>query len=142
MNKMLLVGFVCLSLGAFAQQAQTSKEPAPAAPRDQASGMASGKRMHKPVTLRDQASGQASGKINGGKTASDDWEAPTAQVKNPSNGSSSDTSAMATGKRQHQPLTVHKEIDKASVKLVTKQPDASSPKTVRINKEVDASSPK
>ena len=129
MNKMLLVGFICLSLGAFAQQSQNSQEQR-SAPRDAASGMASGKRMHKPLTMRDQASGQASG-----KTA-----APASEAS--SNGSSSTSSAVSTGKRQHQPFNVSKPTDVSSTKLVTKQPDGKSPKTVVVHKEIDASTPR
>lgn len=132
MNKMLLVGFVCLSLGAFAQQSQSSREQK-SAPRDAASGMPTGKRMHKPLTMRDQASGQATGKSAA---------AATGQSEASSNGSSSTTSAIGTGKRQHRPITVTKEMDKASVKMVTKQPNGSSPKTVVVHKEMDASTPK
>jgi hypothetical protein len=151
MNKMLLVGFICLSLGAFAQQSQNSQEQR-SAPRDAASGMASGKRMHKPLTMHDQASGQATGKPIGNKSAADDWSTSTARNNSnasssgsstsSSSGSGSATSAFPTGKRQHQPFNVSKRTDVSSTKLVTKQPDGKSPKTIVVHKEIDASTPR
>jgi hypothetical protein len=160
MNKILLVGFVCISLGAFAQssadQGQTPNAKTPnttaATPQDAASGQTSGKRMHKPLTIKPDAAAadQATGK--GGKTANDDWTTPAAAKTNSSNngqpstrvatgdvngdgradltatkssGSASNSSApsprdaasgQASGKRQHQPVTVRKEVDAASPK--------------------------
>jgi hypothetical protein len=171
MNKILLVGFVCLSLGAFAQssadQGQKPNAKAPAtktatAPQDAATGQTSGKRMHKPVDMQQDAgaSGQAT-ETKGGKTGMDDWSKSTAAKPNGSNngqtsthvatgdvngdgradvtatkGSGSPTSndaaaasdsnakspndaasAQPTGKRQHEPATVKKEVDAASPKL-------------------------
>ena len=57
-NKILIVGFACLSLAAVAQSNSDAdkkkQDPAPNAvtsPRDSASGQATGKRMHKPMTV-------------------------------------------------------------------------------------------
>jgi hypothetical protein len=170
MKKILLVGFVCLSLGAFAQssanQGQKSNAKAPnaqtaAAPKDAATGQTSGKRMHKPVEMQQDAgaSGQAT-EIKGGKMATDDWTKSAAAKPNGSNngqtsvhvatgdvngdgqadltatkssGSPTSKDAAAgdssaknpkdaastqpTGKRQHEPVTVKKEVDAASPKL-------------------------
>ena len=165
MNKILLVGFVCLSLGAFAQtsagQGQTSNGNTDAA-KDTASGALSGKRMHKPLAVQQNgATGDsAAGKTNGGKSATDDWTARSAAKNNGSNigqasprvatgdvngdgradltatknsghateknavlNSSSSVqsprdaaSGQASGKRQHQPVTIKKEVDAASPK--------------------------
>jgi hypothetical protein len=163
MNKILLVGFVCVSLGAFAQsstdQGQTPQGQTPnaktantktaAAPHDAATGQTAGKRMHKPVEMQQEAgaAGQAT-ETKGGKTASDDWTAPAAAKTNSSNNGQPSThvatgdvngdgqpdltatkssgstpspkdaaSGQATGKRQHEPVTVKKEVDAASPKL-------------------------
>ena len=171
MNRILLVGFVCVSLGAFAQssadQGQTPNAKTAATPQDAASGQTSGKRMHKPVEMQQDAGagGQAIGKP-GGKTASDDWTAGAAVKTNGSNNGQASThvatgdvngdgradltatkssgsastgsattknaattgsssaqnakdaaSGQASGKRQHQPVTVRKEVDAASPKL-------------------------
>jgi hypothetical protein len=170
MNKILLVGFVCISLGAFAQssadQSQKPNAKAPAtktaaAPQDAATGQTSGKRMHKPVEMQQDAgaTGQAT-EIKGGKTTNDAWDKSAAAKPNGSSngqpsthvatgdvngdgradvtatkGSGSPTSndaaasdssakspkdaasAQPTGKRQHEPVTVKKEVDAASPKL-------------------------
>jgi len=155
MNKILLVGLVCLSMGAFAQsnaqQSQTGNEKSVAAPRDAASGQASGKRMHKPMLVhrdlaaRDQATGQASGKTatsssnSAGSTTQvatgdvdGDGKADVTTVKNSGHATEKDAvlhssssvqsprdaaTGQASGKRQHKPITVTKEVDKASPKL-------------------------
>jgi hypothetical protein len=200
MNKSLLVGFVCLSLGAFAQSgadaSQTLNGKSTSAQQDAASGQVSGKRVHQPASGQNQGSGQNNGKANGnktgadswnassgkakssnssgsgaGKTSTDDWNTQSKQANNGSNGgthvatgdvngdghakltatkssghatesnavltngsnaqgSRDAASGLASGKRQHQPLTVKKEVD------------SSSPKTENIQKETDASSPK
>jgi hypothetical protein len=170
MNKILLVGFVCVSLGAFAQssadqgQKPNAKAPATktaAAPQDAATGQTSGKRMHKPVEMQQDAgaSGQAT-EIKGGKMATDDWtksaeakpndsnnghasvhvatgdvngdgQADVTATKSSGSPASKDAaaadpsakspkdaaSAQPTGKRQHEPVTVKKEVDAASPKL-------------------------
>jgi hypothetical protein len=95
MKKILLVGFVCLSLGVFAQsnadQSPASDAKTAAAPKDAASGQTSGKRQHQPMMLhrdlaaRDQTTGHATGKTS----ASDDWNAgSSAKSTGSSNGSS------------------------------------------------------
>src|SRR3989442_874205 len=85
MNKILVVGFACLSLSAVAQsnasQNQSSSPSQVTAPRDSATGQASGKRMHKPLTVQKAAQPDAaareaaSGKAAGKTMASDDWQA-------------------------------------------------------------------
>jgi hypothetical protein len=156
MNKILLVGFVCISLGAFARssanqgQTPSSKTTTAAAPQDAASGQTSGKRMHKPVEMQQEAGAgaQATEKTGGKTMASDDWHAQTAAKTNGSNNGQPSThvasgdvngdgradltatkssgstpsprdaaSGQPTGKRQHQPVTVRKEVDAASPKL-------------------------
>jgi hypothetical protein len=171
MNKVLLAGLICISLGAFAQSsadqgqtpnAKTASTKTAAAPQD-ASSQTAGKRMHKPVAMQQEAgaSGQTAGK--GGKTASDDWTnaaktngskngqptrvatgdvngdgrpdltatkssgsattggattktaAPAASSSAPSPRDAA--SGQASGKRQHEPVTVHKEVDAATPKL-------------------------
>jgi len=87
-NKILLVGaLACLSAVAVAQSDQ-SKEKAPAqeqaaAPRDAASGQASGKRMHKPITVTTELGREASTGKASGKMASDDWQTPAAKTSQP-----------------------------------------------------------
>jgi hypothetical protein len=162
------MGFVCISLGAFAQSADQGQSPnakAPstktaAAPQD-ASSQTAGKRMHKPVEMQQEAGAgsQATGK--GGKTANDDWTTSAAAKTDGSNNGQATThvptgdvngdgradltatkssgtattkdaatasnssakspkdaaSGQATGKRQHEPVTVKKEVDAATPKL-------------------------
>jgi hypothetical protein len=169
MNKILLMGFVCISLGAFAQSADQGQSPnaktpstkTAAAPQD-ASSQTAGKRMHKPVEMQQDAgaSGQATAKT-GGKMATDDWTTSAAAKTNGSNNGQATThvatgdvngdgradltatkssgtattkdaatasnpsakspkdvaSGQATGKRQHEPMTVKKEVDAATPKL-------------------------
>ena len=165
MNKILLVGFVCVSLGAFAQssadQGQTPNAKTAAAPQDAASSQTSGKRMHKPVEMQQDAGAGGQATEKGGKTASDDWTTSAAAKTNGSNNGQASThvvtgdvngdgradltatkssgtattknaaatssssapsprdaaSGQASGKRQHQPVTVRKEVDAASPKL-------------------------
>ena len=154
MNKILLAGLVCLSLGAFAQsnsqQGQTGSEQSATASREATSGQATGKRMHKPMVIhrdlaaRDQATGQASGKTatSSSNSASStrvatgdvngDGKADVTTVKNSGHATEKDAvlhssssvqsprdaaTGQASGKRQHKPLTVTKEMDKASPKL-------------------------
>lgn len=90
-NKILVVGFACLSLAAVAQSngdKQAAPSPAPAAtasPRDSASGQATGKRMHKPITVYkevgvDETAREAStGKATGKTSAHDDWQTSSAK---------------------------------------------------------------
>ncbi|HET6177241.1 MAG TPA: hypothetical protein VFE61_09930 [Candidatus Sulfotelmatobacter sp.] len=88
-NKILIVGaLACLSAMAVAQSDQskhkTATQDQSAASRDAASRQASGKRMHKPITVTAEASGQdaQNGKVSG-KTAADDWQAPSAKTTDP-----------------------------------------------------------
>lgn len=170
MNKILLVGFVCVSLGAFAQSsanqgqapnAKTASTETAAAPPD-ASSQTAGKRMHKPVEMQQEAG--ATAKTSGGKTASDDWTTSAAAKTNGSNNGQAAThvatgdvngdgrpdltaskssgsattkdaaaasnssanspkdtaSGQTSGKRQHEPVTVKKEVDAATPKLKSK----------------------
>ena len=89
-NKILIVGFVCLSLAAVAQsnddkkQAPSSTEAA--SPRDAASGQATGKRMHKPITVTAEVGKTAPSKEAAkptNKTASDDWQAQSKSAPKP-----------------------------------------------------------
>jgi hypothetical protein len=153
MNKILLVGFVCVSLGALAQtsanqgqapNAKTATSKTAAAPPD-ASSQTAGKRMHKPVEMQQEAG--ATAKTSGGKTANDDWTTSAAAKTNGSNNGQAGThvvtgdvnrdgtpdltatkssgsattkdsaTGQTTGKRQHEPVTVKKEVDAASPKL-------------------------
>jgi hypothetical protein len=142
-NKILMVGaLACLSAVAVAQS-DKSKEKAPSqeqatAPRDAASGQASGKRMHKPITVTAEVGKEAS--TGSGKSANDDWQAPAAKSSQPkpaenqprvaagdvngdgkadapkNPGTSSDVKSprdmatgQASGKRQQEPATATKE---------------------------------
>ena len=89
-SKILVAGFVCLSLAAVAQSSG-SKEQAPtaapvASPRDAASGQASGKRMHKPITVTAEVGVDATAKDAAQptkKTATDDWQTKSAPSSTP-----------------------------------------------------------
>ena len=161
-NKILVVGFACLSVVAAAQSNEKKEQPSSSStvvsPRDAASGQASGKRMHKPMTIQkeyDAAGREAStGKATGKTMAQDDWQATSvssapeskpkstrvaagdlngdgkadvaatqngqAQGQNAANSRSDVKSprdlatGQASGKRQHQDLTVTKSSDKAA----------------------------
>ncbi len=84
-SKILVVGFACLSLTAAGQsngsQNQASSPSQVKAPRDTASGQATGKRMHKPLVFRQDATAReaATGKATGKTMAHDDWQARTAK---------------------------------------------------------------
>jgi hypothetical protein len=94
-NKILIVGFACLSLAAAAQSDSNGqkKQPAPtsneiSSPRDTASGQASGKRMHKPVTVTAEVginaptASKQEGMSQPTKTsAADDWQAKSSNSK-------------------------------------------------------------
>lgn len=92
-STILVVAFACLSLVAAAQsddkQSDSAKASQVTAPRDIATGQASGKRMHKPVEVQkvsqqDAAAREAAtGKATGKKMASDDWQASTAKNSDP-----------------------------------------------------------
>ena len=151
-NKILIAAFACVSMIAAAQSdtnntsAKTKDKAAsttPAqAPRDLASGQASGKRANPATTQpsqgvkspRDLASGQSSGReasapsvseivVTKKTTAQDDWQTP---AKKESGGvrvaaadvngdGKADAAAPKTEKRQHKPpVTFEKEVGPAS----------------------------
>src|SRR6266576_2910685 len=145
-SKILVLGFACLSLVAVAQSNEKQskeKQNQPAAavksPRDIATGQASGRAMsdqkvvHRDLAARDAQSGKATGK----KMAQDDWHQQRVAVGDVTASGSAHASGQnavintshsniknqrdmatgqASGKRQHQPMTVSKEVDKASPK--------------------------
>lgn len=108
--------------------ASTSSSSNVQAPRDVAGGQASGKRQHQPITMTkevDRASARvATGDVNGdgaadvaaSKNSAHATESATSTASASSNvqGSRDAASGQATGKRQHQPMTVRKEVDKAT----------------------------
>jgi type VI protein secretion system component Hcp len=97
-------------------------------PRDVASGQATGKRQHQPITITkevDKASTRvATGDVNGdgapdvaaSRNSAHATESATSTASASSNvqGSRDAASGQMTGKRQHQPMTVRKEVDKAT----------------------------
>jgi hypothetical protein len=90
-NKVLVVGFACLSVVAVAQSNGNTDQPSNAkieSPRDAASGQASGKRMHKPVTVQSDATARelSTGKATGKTMASDDRQASASKKNDSSNG--------------------------------------------------------
>jgi type VI protein secretion system component Hcp len=103
----------------------SSKDPAS---RDDASGQATGRRQHQPVTITkevDKASTRvATGDVNGdgapdlaaSKNSAHATESATSTASGSSNvqGSRDAASGQMAGKRQHQPMTVKKEVDKAT----------------------------
>jgi hypothetical protein len=102
-NKILMVGaLACLSAVAVAQSDQ-SKEKAPVqehvtAPQDAQSGQASGKRMHKPMTVTAEVGAQdAAASKPTGKTAMDDWQAPTAKTSQQPKITENNKSRVAAG---------------------------------------------
>lgn len=99
-NKILVVGLACLSAVAMGQsdankeKAKATDKPATTvsgdphevvAPRDAATGQASGKRMHKPITVTAEVGVEAptASKEVSKKSASDDWQAPAAKTSQP-----------------------------------------------------------
>ena len=93
-NKILVVGFACLSLAAVAQSDSNKKKDTEAvttaSPRDAVSGQATGKRQHKPlmVTAEEGANAATSSKPEGTsqpnkKSASDDWQAKSSATGTP-----------------------------------------------------------
>ena len=99
-----------------------------AKPRDAASGQATGRRQHQPITITkevDKASPRvANGDLNGdgvpdmaaSKNSAHATESATSTASGSSNAQASSDAASghATGKRQHDPMTVKKEVDKAT----------------------------
>ena len=156
MNRKILISVLAfMPVIAMAQSDNAKQKPASstpvAAPRDSASGMATGKRQYAPVIIRkvsddsvvaprDAQSGQASGKVaaSGQPAITDNKKTPSPKGQDGSaqtrvavgdvNGdgkadvttqsgvtSPRDSSTgMATGKRQHKPLTITKEVDATS----------------------------
>ena len=98
------------------------------ASRDAASGQATGRRQHQPITITkevDKASTRvATGDVNGdgapdmaaSKNSAHATESVTSTASGASNvqGSRDTPSGQMAGKRQHQPMTVKKEVDKAT----------------------------
>jgi hypothetical protein len=153
-SKILVLGFACLSLVALGQSNEKEKAAASAqvkAPRDTASGQASGKAaseqkgvVHRDLAARDAQTGQATGKTTGKTSAQDDWHQQRVAVGDVNGDGKADVTAngsahasgnavintshsniksprdiatgQATGKRQHQPITIRKEVDAASPK--------------------------
>jgi hypothetical protein len=130
-TRFLAVGLACLSAVAMGQSDGNSganKEKPKAtdkpvttvsgdphevvAPRDLASGQASGKRMHKPVTVTAEVGLQAptTSKEVSKTSAADDWEAPAAKSSKPSvrtasaTGVQDPTPAQATDKAHSRPI--------------------------------------
>jgi Type VI secretion system effector, Hcp len=149
-SKILVLGFACLSLVAVGQSNEKQKAAASApvkAPRDAASGQASGKAaseqkgvVHRDLAARDAQTGKATGKT----TAQDDWHQQRVAIGDVNGDGKADVTAngsahasgnavintshsniksprdiatgQASGKRQHQPITIRKEVDAASPK--------------------------
>ena len=98
------------------------------ASRDAASGQATGKRQHQPITITkevDKASTRvATGDVNGdgradvavSKNSAHATESATSTASGSSNAQAprDAASGQMAGKRQHQPMTVRKEVDKAT----------------------------
>jgi type VI protein secretion system component Hcp len=98
------------------------------ATRDAASGQATGKRQHQPITITkevDKASARvATGDVNGdgvpdvaaSRNSAHATESATSTASGSSNvqGSRDAASGQMAGKRQHQPMTVKKEVDKTT----------------------------
>jgi hypothetical protein len=96
MNKLLLVGFVCVSLGAFGQssadQGKTANGKTAAAPQAAASGKASGNRMHDAASVSEATAANPTGN----KTGHDDWTQGVAAKSNGTNNGQAGTH-VATG---------------------------------------------
>jgi hypothetical protein len=136
----LIAGFACLSMVAMAQSTNDKKAAATststdniAAPRDLATGHASGKVAvsHEIKSPRDSASGASSGRVaaadvngdgkatapsatvkpvsttKGGVSAADDWESPKAKTAAPGTKAPT-TPSTPPEQRMHKPMTVTK----------------------------------
>ena len=131
-TSILVVGLACLSAVAVAQSdgsqqkssAPSSNSPQVTSPRDQATGQASGKRMHKPmpVTTQDETALRespskaslgktnvrvAGGDVNGDGKADVAATAPNSNTKSPREAAT----GQASGKVNVQDLTVMKRTD-------------------------------
>jgi osmotically-inducible protein OsmY len=140
-RKILIAALACVSLVAGAQSSSTSKQLSKGskavAPRDMASGQASGKAAQKSGGTKDREASQpsvsegvatapgngkprvATGDVNGDGRA--DVTATTGQSKGGNNGVSNSkrdvASGQSSGKRQHNPVTIHKEVNASTPKL-------------------------
>jgi len=124
-SRILVVAFACLSVVAVAQsteeQDQASKSSQVQAPRDAASGQASGKRMHKPQNTMQREAG--TGKASGKTMAQDDSQGKAAAS---SNEPQSNDASSGDGNGQ-QPAGVRESPSKASTGL-RESPSKASPK--------------
>jgi len=134
-NKILVVGaLACLSAVAVAQSDQ-SKDKAPAqdqaaASRDAASGQASGKRMHKPMTVTAEVGAQAAEPNKPtNKSASDDWQTPTAKTSQPK--ITENKKAVAAGD-----VNGDGKADVAAPKATVQNPAASSRSDVKSPRDM------
>lgn len=156
-NKILITALACVSVAAFGQSSNSAQssstgskavsQPAgsnaslnssdkTAAPRDIATGHASGKRQYQPVTTQQTNTGQsdressspsvsevvvtkpaasdaprvATGDVNGDGRADVAINTSHSNIKN----SKDVATGQASGKRQHDPLTIKKEVDASS----------------------------
>lgn len=146
-NKILIVGFACLSLAAVAQSnsdaEKKKQDPAPNAvtsPRDSASGQATGKRMHKPITVTAEveahqpaASKVAETNQPTKKTASDDWQAKSSSSTTPPVKTVAAGDVNGDGKAKVKPAVSHEvksprdiSTGQASGKQAQQQPASSN----------------
>lgn len=136
-SKILIVGLACLSLVAVAQEQSSAREAK--APRDAATGQASGRRTNQKAgetanddaASREASTGKATGRQGVPVSAGDvdgDGKADVAASENssaaakPASGAKTipvsiktprdSATGQATGKRQHSPVTVTKQSDK------------------------------
>ena len=167
MKKFLLVGFVGFSLAAFGQSgsrqeqsAKASKETTHNSATQTSGNPGQSNVIHRDLAARNLTVNSGSSATNSSRVATGDVNGDGHADLTATSGSNSGhatqqstattsaqtprdaTSGQASGKRQHDPLTVSKQVDAASPKLVTKQNDAASTKSVSITKETDVSSPK
>jgi hypothetical protein len=89
-NKILIVGALAVMSAVAVAQSDQSKDKARAqeqsvAPRDAASGQATGKRVHNPMTVTKGGSARETdpGKATGKPMASDDWQTSAAKTTQP-----------------------------------------------------------
>lgn len=80
-------------------------------PRDAASGLATGRRMHKPLSIHVSSADNA-----------------VTEVKSPRDAAS----GLPTGKRQHKPITITKELDKSSSDLPPSEISVDEPGVNRV----------
>jgi len=125
-SRILVVAFACLSVVAVAQsteeQDQASKSSQVQAPRDAASGQASGKRMHKPQNTMQREAG--TGKASGKTMAQDDSQGKAAASSSDPQSKDASTTGDVSG---DQPAGVRESPSKASTGL-RESPSKASPK--------------